>query len=65
MLIDKELISVPEFLRIFSIGRTSFYEEIACRRLRIIHRGRRTFVTREDAQKWFEKLTSKSAGGVA
>ena len=50
------LITVPEFLRDYKISRTSFYDEVKRKRLQILKRGRRTFVTSGDAAAWLETL---------
>jgi len=65
MLIDKELITVPEFLKYFSICRTSFYEQCAAGRITLVKRGSRSFVTREDALKWLQNLPRKTGRSAA
>ncbi len=65
MLIDNELITVPEFLRLFSICRTSFYDEVAAGRLCILKRGSRSFVAREDALNWMQGLRRRTGKRAA
>lgn len=53
---EQVLISVPDFLRLYAISRTSFYEEVKKKTLPILKRGRRTFVASNDAAAWVEAL---------
>jgi hypothetical protein len=57
------LITVPEFLRLYAISRTSFYEQVRKNKLAIIKRGRRTLIANDDAAKWVESLRSTSIEG--
>jgi excisionase family DNA binding protein len=49
---DKRTISILEFSRRYSVGRTSVYQEIASGRLRAIKVGRKTLVKVDDAEAW-------------
>jgi predicted DNA-binding transcriptional regulator AlpA len=51
-----ELITVAEFLARYSIGRTSFYREVAAGRLPIRKFGTATRVARADAEAWAASL---------
>ena len=53
---DKVAYSVNEFLAAYGIGRTKFYQEIEAGRLRIRKCGKRTLVTRQDAEAWLQSL---------
>ena len=53
---DKEVYRILEFCQLYAISRSSLYREIAANRLHIIKRGRRTLITRTDAERWFENL---------
>ena len=57
---QEEIYLVPEFCQCFKISRTSLYREVKARRLNIIKRGRRTLITRQDAEAWLEKLRAAS-----
>lgn len=57
------LITVPEFLRQYAISRTSFYGEVNKGRLKIIKRGRRTLISKDDADLWVETLRLNVNGG--
>ena len=59
-----ELMTVGDFLARYSIGRTSFYREVAAGRLRIRKFGTASRVARADAQAWADSLPVV-AGGVA
>jgi excisionase family DNA binding protein len=61
---DKILLTVPEFLRQYSISRTSFYEQVKQGKLRLIKRGRRSLVAKADADAWVELLRQQSDGGA-
>ena len=51
-----ELITVAEFLTRYSIGRTSFYREVAAGRLPIRKFGTATRIARGDAEAWAASL---------
>jgi hypothetical protein len=59
---DKVLITVPEFLRQYTISRTSFYEQVKQGKLRLIKRGRRSLIAKVDADAWVEALRQQSDG---
>lgn len=44
--------TVNEFCDAHAIGRTRFYREVRAGRLRTLKAGRRTLVSREDAEIW-------------
>lgn len=48
----KELLTVEDFLERYSIGRTTFYREVAAGRLRLRKMGSASRVAREDAEAW-------------
>jgi hypothetical protein len=52
---QKQRMSVDDFLEEYSITRCGFYAEKKSGRLRTIKDGRRTFVTRQDAEDWLQK----------
>ncbi len=54
-----ELMTVAEFLRRYSIGRTSFYREAAAGRLRLRKFGHATRIARADADAWANDLPVK------
>ncbi|WP_245924044.1 helix-turn-helix domain-containing protein [Niveispirillum cyanobacteriorum] len=49
-------ISVADFLSSYSIGRTSFYKEVAAGRITIKKIGRRTLIPRAAAEAWLNSL---------
>lgn len=51
-----ELMTVADFLARYSIGRTSFYREVAAQRLRIRKYGSATRIARSDAEAWAASL---------
>ena len=53
--------TVPEFCDKHVIGRSTFYQEVGAGRLRVIKRGRRTLVPREEAQAWRQRLMADQA----
>ncbi len=54
-----ELMTVAEFLRRYSIGRTSFYREVAANRLKLRKFGSATRIARADAEAWANGLPVK------
>lgn len=53
---DLGAFTVAEFCRRFSIGVTSFYEQVKAGRLRTVKVGRKTLVLRRDARAWIAAL---------
>ena len=53
---SERAISIEEFCRRYSLGRTKVYEEIKLGRLRARKVGRRTIVTQDDAETWLRHL---------
>lgn len=51
-----ELMTVADFLARYSIGRTSFYREVAASRIRIRKFGSATRIARTDAEQWAASL---------
>jgi len=51
-----ELMTVGDFLARYSIGRTTFYREVAAGRLKLRKLGSATRVARVDAEAWAERL---------
>lgn len=51
-----ELMKVPDFLDLYSIGRSSFYREVAANRIRIRKFGTATRIARADAEAWAASL---------
>ncbi len=58
---EKELITIPEFIVRYSISRTAPYREVTAGRLRLTKRGRRSLVSRADADAWMKNLRQTSA----
>lgn len=59
-----ELMTVADFLARYSIGKTSFYREVAAARIRIRKFGTATRIARTDAEAWAASLPV-SKGGAA
>lgn len=55
-----ELMTVQDFLQNFSVGKTTFYREVAAGRLHITKIGRSTRVARADAVSWLAAIASRS-----
>lgn len=54
-----ELLTVADFLARYSIGKTSFYREVAANRIRIRKFGTATRIARADAEAWAASLPSR------
>ena len=52
----KQAFAVKEFLAAYGIGRTKFYEEVKAGRLKTRKVGKRTLITRSDADAWLNNL---------
>jgi hypothetical protein len=53
---EQEIYRVKEFCQKYAISRTALYREIRLQRLEAIKRGRLTFITRSEADRWFRCL---------
>jgi excisionase family DNA binding protein len=53
---QKLALSVADFCAAFSIGRSTFYEEVKAGRLRVLKAGRRTLVASAEAERWLRGL---------
>lgn len=62
-MLEKRLLSVKDFSRLYGPGRSSTYELIATGELRRVKVGTRTFIPTEDAEAWRARLL-ESAGGA-
>lgn len=51
-----EMMTVAHFLARYSIGKTSFYREVAANRIRIRKFGTATRIARTDAEAWAASL---------
>ena len=51
-----ELMTVGDFLARYSIGRTTFYREVAAHRIRLRKLGSATRIARADAEAWAKSL---------
>lgn len=56
MEVEKLAFSIAEFCRRFGVGRTKVYEEVRQGRLRARKIGRRTIITKDDADDWLQQL---------
>jgi excisionase family DNA binding protein len=52
----KELFTIRDFMSRYSISRSSLYRELNAGRLRVVKRGRRSLITRADAEEWLKLL---------
>ena len=57
--IQKRAITINEFCKAYSIGRTSAYDKIKVGRLRVVKFGKRTLVPIDNAEKWLESLSTR------
>jgi hypothetical protein len=48
--------SMFEFCRAYGLGRTTAYKEVKSGRRRALKAGRRTIISREDAESWLRSL---------
>jgi len=59
-----ELMTVADFLARYSIGRTSFYREVAAQRIRIRKLGTASRIARTDAEAWAASLPIREGGAA-
>jgi len=51
----KERYNVEDFCFAYTLSRSEFYREVKLKKLRIIKRGRRTYIAKSDAEIWLNK----------
>lgn len=61
---NQELLTVTDFLARYSIGKTSFYREVAANRIRIRKFGTATRIARTDAENWAASLPVVEGGAA-
>jgi len=54
-------LSPRDFCRLYSIGLTKLYAEVAAGRLRLVKFGRRSLIARAEAVRWFNSLAEAEA----
>jgi len=59
----KLAMSVDEFCRAHSIGRTTFYAEVQAKRLSTVKIGARTLITATEAMRWLRSYSGESPTG--
>lgn len=59
-----ELLTVPDFMAVYNIGRTSLYREAAQGRLRLRKFGTATRIARADAEAWAANLPIREGGAA-
>jgi excisionase family DNA binding protein len=57
----KAALSVEDFCRAYSVGKTTAYEEISSGRLRAVKAGRRTLIPDQAAIDWLKSLEPVAA----
>ncbi len=51
-----QMLSVERFLRDYLMSRSEFYRQVHAGQIRLVKRGRRSFVMHTDVQKWVDSL---------
>ena len=59
---EKAVFSVNEFCQRYGESRSDFYRRVASGKISIIKRGRRTFITRAEAERWLASLSVNHHG---
>jgi excisionase family DNA binding protein len=62
---SKAALSVDDFCKSYSVGKTTAYEEINSGRLRAVKAGRRTLIPEECAADWLKSLEPVTAASAA
>lgn len=58
------LFTIPQFLELHPMGRSTFYRLVNAGQLQIVKLGRATRIRREDAERWAASLPTKSGSGT-
>ncbi|EME68609.1 excisionase [Paramagnetospirillum caucaseum] len=54
----KRAFSIPEYCKLYGIGRTSAYREITDGRLKVVKCGGRTLIPADEAERWLASLSA-------
>lgn len=57
---EKAVYPVNDFCERYQCSRTDFYRQLHAGKLSIIKRGRRTFITHVEAERWLASLSLKT-----
>lgn len=57
----ERLLTVPQFVSRYNVGRTKTFEEIKERRLKAVKVGRRTMIPFDAAEEWLRSLPMRDA----
>lgn len=58
---QKEMMTIEDFMEIYSITRSRFYSELKKHPWLITKLGKRTHIRRKDAEKWMEAIKANPA----
>lgn len=58
-MITKGLLSIPATRQIVPVSIRTIYREVEAGRLKILKVGRRSFIAREDIERWLKRLEKK------
>ena len=59
----KRVMSIKEFCDEYAVGTTRFYEEVKGGRIRLSKLGRKSLITRDEAERWLKNLPTSGADG--
>jgi hypothetical protein len=59
---EQQAFTIPEFLSLYRIGRSTAYAEIKAGRLKIVKIGRATRITLPNAKEWLQALEAETSG---
>jgi excisionase family DNA binding protein len=62
LFMDQLLYTVSQCCRLIAIGRTTFYELVACGEIPVRKVGNKTLVAAADLKRWAERLPAVKAG---
>jgi excisionase family DNA binding protein len=61
---SKGALSIDDFCKVYSVGKTTAYEEINAGRLQAVKVGRRTLIPEQSAAAWLSSLAPVPIGAV-
>lgn len=62
---DKILLTIQDFVGLYSVSRTATYREVAAGRLRLTKVGSRSYIASTDARNWLDALRKRESGAIA
>jgi len=62
--VQSHLMTVADFLRVYSVSRTTFYREVSAGRIQLLKLGTASRIKTDDAERWAASLPVKKGSAL-